>query len=103
MGWLAIPIPNAPFALQNKGQSWLISTAHKSALHKRQANKRMILTTVSSTAIAAIGWAGGVLRVLFHNGRAYDHPGVPYVIYLGLLLAPSTGAYYNAYIRGRYR
>ena len=63
----------------------------------------MSLIPVSSSAIAAIGWAGGVLRVLFRSGRAYDHPGVPYGVYLTLLLAPSKGAYYNAAIRGKYR
>jgi len=61
------------------------------------------LIPVSSSAITAIGWAGGILRVLFRNGRLYDHPGVPYGVYLALLLAPSKGAYYNAAIRGRYR
>jgi hypothetical protein len=63
----------------------------------------MNLIYVNSSAITAIGWAGGVLRVLFHSGRVYDHPGVPYVVYLGLMLAPSKGSFYNTYIRGRYR
>jgi hypothetical protein len=63
----------------------------------------MVLVPVNSSAIAAIGWAGGTLRVLFRGGRAYDHPGVPLGVYLALLSAPSKGAYYNAAIRGRYR
>lgn len=63
----------------------------------------MSMISVSSSAIAAIGYAGGILRVLFHNGRAYDHPGVPYQVFHGLLHASSKGAYYTRYIRGRYR
>lgn len=61
------------------------------------------LIPLNSSAIAAIGWAGGVLTVVFHGGRAYDHPGVPYLVYLALLFAPSKGAFYNTHIRGRYR
>jgi hypothetical protein len=58
---------------------------------------------VNSSAIRAIGCDGSTLTVQFHNGRIYDHPGVPYSVYEGLMLAPSKGAYYNHYIRGRYR
>ena len=61
------------------------------------------LIRVNSSAIAAIGWASGILTVVFHNGRAYDHPGVPYSVYAGLMQASSKGAFYNAYIRGKYR
>jgi hypothetical protein len=57
----------------------------------------------SSAAIRAIGWNDGTLTVEFHNGRTYDHPGVPYSVYEQLMQAPSKGAYYNRNIRGRYR
>ena len=62
-----------------------------------------ILIPVNSSAICAIGYSGTTLTVQFHNGRSYDHPGVPAWVFCGLLLAPSKGAFYNAYIRGRYR
>ena len=62
----------------------------------------MSMTPVSSSAIAAIGYDGYTLRVEFHNSGVYDHPGVPYAVYAGLMSASSKGAYYNQHIRGRY-
>ena len=61
------------------------------------------LTPVNSSAIAAVGYDGYTLTVEFHNGRIYDHPGVPYEVFLGLMHASSKGAFYNRYIRGKYR
>jgi hypothetical protein len=61
------------------------------------------LTPVSSSAIRAVGYEGSTLTVLFVSGRIYDHPGVPYFVYEGLMQASSKGAFYNRYIRGRYR
>jgi hypothetical protein len=61
------------------------------------------LTPVNSTAIRAVGYDGYTLTVEFHNGRIYDHPGVPYSVYVEFMSAPSMGAYYNRCIRGRYR
>jgi hypothetical protein len=58
---------------------------------------------VNSSAIRAVGYNGYTLRVQFHSGRVYDHPGVPWSVYHGLMSASSIGAYYNHYIRGRYR
>lgn len=64
----------------------------------------MALIPVSSSAIRAVGYDGYTLAVLFHTSdTVYTHPGVPYLVYVGLMLAPSKGAYYNAHIRGRYR
>ena len=62
-----------------------------------------MLIPVESSAIRAIGYAGGTLVVEFHSGRVYDHPGVPYPVFLELLNARSIGAYYNQHIQGRYR
>lgn len=63
----------------------------------------MTLTPVSSSAIHAIGYDGYTLTVEFRNGGVYDHPGVPYEVYAGLMSASSKGAFYNRYVRGRYR
>ena len=63
----------------------------------------MSMIAVSSSAIAAVGYDGHTLTVEFHSGRVYDHPRVPYSVYDGLMRASSKGAYYNRYIRGRYR
>jgi hypothetical protein len=63
----------------------------------------MTLIAVNSSAIRAVGYDGYTLSVEFHTGRTYDHPGVPYQVYRELMTASSMGAYYNRYIRGRYR
>ena len=62
----------------------------------------MSMISVSSSAIAAIGYEGGILAVTFHNTGTYYHPGVPYSVFEGLLRASSKGAYYNQHIRGKY-
>jgi hypothetical protein len=72
-------------------------------LHSRHANLGgMSMTTVSSSAIRAIGYNGSTLRVEFHNSGVYDHPGVPYELYARFMRSSSKGAFYNQYIRGRY-
>lgn len=63
----------------------------------------MVMISVQSSAIRAVGFDGSTLTVEFHGGRIYDHPGVPYEVYAGLMNASSMGAYYNRHIRGRYR
>jgi hypothetical protein len=63
----------------------------------------MTMITVSSSAIRAIGFDGYTLAVQFKNGRIYDHPGVPWEAYAGLMNALSKGTYYVRHIRGRYR
>ncbi|MGD1090020.1 MAG: KTSC domain-containing protein [Verrucomicrobiota bacterium] len=60
------------------------------------------MISVNSSAIRAVGYDGYTLTVEFHTGRIYDHPNVPYSVYVGLMHASSMGAYYNRYIRGRY-
>jgi KTSC domain len=61
------------------------------------------MISVRSSAIRAIGFDGYTLSVEFHNGGIYDHPGVPYSVYEGLMQASSKGSFYNRYVRGRYR
>jgi hypothetical protein len=61
------------------------------------------MISVSSSAIAAIGYAGGTLAVRFHNSSTYYHHGVPYELFERFLHSGSKGAFYNHYVRGRYR
>lgn len=61
------------------------------------------MVRVNSSAIRAVGYDGSTLTVEFRSGRVYDHPHVPYSVYVGLMNASSKGAYYNRHIRGRYR
>lgn len=64
----------------------------------------MSLILVSSSAIRAVGYDGHTLAVQFTTSNTvYTHHGVPYSVYAGLMQASSMGAYYNRYIRGRYR
>lgn len=64
----------------------------------------MSLFPVNSSSIRAVGYDGYTLSVLFcTSDMVYDHPGVPYSVYAGLMSAASMGAYYNRHIRGRYR
>jgi hypothetical protein len=63
----------------------------------------MSMIEVNSSAIAAIGYQNGILAVTFHNSGTYYHSAVPYSVYAGLMQADSIGAYYNRFIRGRYR
>ena len=63
----------------------------------------MTLIKVNSSAIRAVDYDGSTLTVEFHTGRTYDHPDVPYSVYLELMNAPSIGAYYNKNIRGKYK
>ena len=59
---------------------------------------------VNSSAIRAVGYDydGSTLTVEFHTGRTYDHPGVPYSVYVEFMNTLSKGTYYNRHIRGRY-
>lgn len=59
---------------------------------------------VNSSSIRAVDYENGHLYVQFHTSpEIYDHPGVPYSVFTGLMQATSKGTYYNRHIRGRYR
>ncbi len=62
----------------------------------------MSMISVSSSAIAAIGYENGTLAVMFHNSGTYYHHGVPPELFERFLHSGSKGYFYNAYIRGRY-
>jgi len=64
----------------------------------------MSLTLVNSSSIRAVGYDGHTLAVQFHTSdTVYEHHGVPYSVYAGLIQAASMGAFYNRHIRGRYQ
>ena len=63
-----------------------------------------IMIYLNSSSIRAVDYAGNHLFVLFHTSdKFYDHPGVPYSVFVELVNAMSPGTYYNQHIRGRYR
>jgi hypothetical protein len=62
------------------------------------------LIPVDSHAIRAVGYEGTTLAVLFHTSdTVYLHSKAPLAVYLGLIRASSIGAFYNRYIRGKYK
>ena len=62
------------------------------------------MVALDSSFIAAVGYDpwSGTLVVLMHSGQSYEYHRVPWSVYAGLMNASSIGAYYNAYIKGRY-
>jgi hypothetical protein len=62
-----------------------------------------VWTPVDSSVLRSVGYNGSTLAIEFQNGRVYEHPHVPYEVYHGLLSADSKGAFYNHYIRGKYK
>lgn len=60
--------------------------------------------SVSSSAVAAIGYENGVLYVVFHNNpKLYALPNVPYALFTQFLNASSHGAFWNRYLRGKFK
>lgn len=57
---------------------------------------------VTSSVLASVGHARGVLEVEFHSGAVYRYVGVPEHVYVHLLNADSQGAYFNDHIRDTY-
>ena len=59
---------------------------------------------VNSSSIRAVDYDGSTLAVLFHTSDTiYEHRAVPYSVFEGLMRAPSMGAFYNTFIRGKYK
>lgn len=64
-----------------------------------------IMIYLNSSAIRAVDYdaQSETLYIQFTSQRrVFTFPGVPYAVYVGLIEARSHGAYYNAFIRGRY-
>lgn len=65
----------------------------------------MVMTRVKSSVIAAVDYdpATRDLEVEFHNGRLYRYAGVNPLDVTALLVAESTGGYFNKRIRKKYK
>jgi len=64
----------------------------------------MTLIAVHSSAIAAVGYDGYTLSVLFHTSdKIYEHHGCPESLYEEFMNAPSMGTFYNQHIRGKFQ
>ena len=63
-----------------------------------------MMIPVNSSSIRAVGYDGYHLFVQFHTSDTiYTHPRVPHSLYASFMQADSMGAYYNRYIRGKYK
>lgn len=58
---------------------------------------------VSSSFIRAIGYDNSTLYVEMDTGQTYEHYQVPYDLFVAFINASSKGAFYNKYIRGKFR
>ncbi|MBC7448868.1 MAG: KTSC domain-containing protein [Hymenobacteraceae bacterium] len=61
----------------------------------------MHLKPLTSATIHAVGYAVATqtLRIIFRSGAVYEYVNVPESVYVGLLRAPSHGAYFSEHIR----
>lgn len=64
----------------------------------------MNVTAVESSTLATVAYddARELLQLEFRNRAVYQYFGVPAAVHAALLCAPSTGAYFNRVIRGRF-
>jgi hypothetical protein len=62
------------------------------------------MSDVAPTAILTIDYwyKSGELLITFVNGRSYAYASVPRRLYDQFIVAPSHGAFFNAYIRDQY-
>lgn len=64
----------------------------------------MLLMSVNSSAIAAVGYDGYTLCVQFHSSDTiYEHHGCPYSLFEAFVNASSMGAFYNQFIRDHFQ
>lgn len=65
----------------------------------------MARVQVESSNLASVGYDHdtATLEIKFHSGAIYQYSGVPQDIYESLINAGSKGAYFNNYVKERYR
>ncbi|MEK6591569.1 MAG: KTSC domain-containing protein [Pseudomonadota bacterium] len=62
----------------------------------------MNMVPVASSNIAAVGWEGNILAVEFTSGQTYRYTGVSRALFDRMMSAPSKGAFFQQFIRGKY-
>jgi KTSC domain len=68
-----------------------------------EASGEIVMVSVESSNIAAIGWKGGVCQIDFHTGRRYKYFEVPERVYQDFLGAESKGRFLNWVFKRNYR
>ena len=65
---------------------------------------KVIRTSVASSLLSSIGYSvDATLELEFHSGAIYRYFAVPQTVFQGLIVAESKGAYFNRYVRSRFR
>lgn len=62
----------------------------------------MIMVSVSSSNLAAVGYEGTTLHIRFHFSGLYAYYNVPKHVYNELMASRSHGRYFTAHIRELY-
>ena len=62
----------------------------------------MIMTPVTSSQIAEVGYENGTLAVKFKGGATYTYAGVPQATFDEMLKAKSVGTFFGKTIRGKF-
>ncbi len=62
----------------------------------------MIMISVNSSDLKAVGYENGILEISFVKGGLYRYSGVPLSVYQGLMDAGSHGKYFARYIKNSY-
>ena len=61
-------------------------------------------TSVASSLLSSIGYSvDATLELEFRSGATYRYFAVPQAVFEGLIVAESKGAYFNRYVRSRFR
>ena len=63
-------------------------------------------TSVASSLLSSIGYSVDAtleLELEFRSGAIYRYFAVPQAVFEGLIVAESKGAYFNRYVRSRFR
>ena len=63
----------------------------------------MQMIPVSSSDLAAVGYAGTTLWISFHSGGLYEYSGVPQSVYESLMNAPSRVSIFMRTLSARTR
>jgi len=62
----------------------------------------MKMIHVNSSAINAIGYDNGSMKITFNQGKTYNYCNVPKTVFDDFLNASSVGRYYDLNIKNKY-
>ncbi len=102
-GWLQLTLPDK---LTSRDQKYYTTDLGNQLLKVITSadNSGKVRTEVASSNIASVGYDKKkmVMEVEFHNGGIYQYFDVPEKVYLGLINAPSHGAYFMHEVKDKF-